>query len=166
MNERVTNLEFHPFLKLQEVDKNNIVYVIFAFITNHTSLSRSSSSGSPKIGSTMSLIHFFYIRMLKNKAQIARESIKRTLELSGPFSGPWTPAKSEFGSAFVMCVLAHNLLRPPINENPGSAPAELYGSGCACVFEFGLSAILFGIFFIISIIHVYKSQSLCMEHFV
>ena len=46
--------------------------------------------------------------MLKNKAQIARESIKTTLELPGP----WTPAESEFGSALVMCVLAHNLLRP------------------------------------------------------
>ena len=56
---------------------------------------------------------FFYIRMLENKAQIARESIKTTLELPGPLSGPWTPAESEFGSALVMCVLAHNLLRPP-----------------------------------------------------
>ena len=37
--------------------------------------------------------------MLKNKAQIAWESIKTTPELSGPFSGPWTPAESEFGSA-------------------------------------------------------------------
>ena len=62
----------------------------------------------PKIGSTI-----FFIRMLKNKAQIARESIKTTLELPGPLSGPWTPAESEFGSALVMCVLAHNLLRPP-----------------------------------------------------
>ena len=32
--------------------------------------------------------------MLKNKAQIARESIKITLELPGPLSGPWTPVKS------------------------------------------------------------------------
>ena len=31
------------------------------------------------------------IRMLKNKAQIAWESIK-TLELPGTFIGPWTPA--------------------------------------------------------------------------
>ena len=31
--------------------------------------------------------------MLKNEAQIARESIKTTLELPGPLSGPWTPAK-------------------------------------------------------------------------
>ena len=51
--------------------------------------------------------------MLKNMAQIARETIKTTPELSGPLSGPWTPAKSEFGSALVRCVLAHNLLRPP-----------------------------------------------------
>ena len=28
--------------------------------------------------------------MLKNKAQIARESIKTTLEFPGPLSGPWT----------------------------------------------------------------------------
>ena len=36
MNERVTNLEFHPFLKLQEVHKNKlyIVHVNFSFITN------------------------------------------------------------------------------------------------------------------------------------
>ena len=51
--------------------------------------------------------------MLTNKAQIARESIKTTLELPGPFSGPWTPAESEFGFALVMCMLAHNLLRLP-----------------------------------------------------
>ena len=51
--------------------------------------------------------------MLKNKAQIAREGIKTTLELPGPLSGPLTPAESEFGSVLVMCVLAHNLLRPP-----------------------------------------------------
>ena len=54
-----------------------------------------------------------FIRMLKNKAQIARESIKTTLELPGPLSWPWTPAESDFGSALVMCVLAHNLLHPP-----------------------------------------------------
>ena len=65
----------------------------------------------------------FCMRMLKNKAQIARESIKTTLELPGPLSGPWTPAESEFGSALIMCVRAH-LLRPPppFNEKPGSAP--------------------------------------------
>ena len=60
--------------------------------------------------------------MLKNNAQIARETINTTLELPGSLSRPWTPAESEFGSALVMCVLAHNLLRP-LNENPGSAPA-------------------------------------------
>ena len=61
--------------------------------------------------------------MLKNEAQIARESIKTTLELPGPLSGPWTPDVSEFGFALVMCVRAHNLLRPPPppNENPGPA---------------------------------------------
>ena len=71
------------------------------------------AAGTPtKIGSIFFLIQLF-IRMLKNKTQIARESIKITLELPGPLSGPWTPAESEFGSALVMCVLAHNLLRPP-----------------------------------------------------
>ena len=29
-----------------------------------------------------------FIRMLENKAQIAQESIKTTLELPGPLSGP------------------------------------------------------------------------------
>ena len=56
---------------------------------------------------------FYYIRMLKNKAQIERESIKTTPELPGSLRGQWTPAETEFGSALVMCVRAHNLLRPP-----------------------------------------------------
>ena len=61
--------------------------------------------------------------MLTNKAQIARDSIKTTLELTGPLSGHWTPAESEFGSALVMCVRAHNFFFcAPLNENPGSAP--------------------------------------------
>ena len=66
------------------------------------------------------LFQFFFIRMLKNKAQIARETIL------GPLSGPWTPAESEIVSALVMCALARNLLRPPppLNENPGSAPEK------------------------------------------
>ena len=64
-----------------------------------------------------------FIRMFK--AQIARESIKTTLELPGPLSGPWTPAKSEFGFALVMCVRAHKLLPTPLNENRGSAAASL-----------------------------------------
>ena len=51
--------------------------------------------------------------MLQNKAQIVRESIKTTLELPGPISGPWTPTESEFGSALVMCVRAHNYFRAP-----------------------------------------------------
>ena len=68
----------------------------------------------PKIGSTMFCVFIqLFIRMLKNKAQIAQESIKTTLELPGPLSGPWTPAESEFGSALIMCVWAHNLLCPP-----------------------------------------------------
>ena len=61
--------------------------------------------------------------MLKNEAQIAGESIKTTLELPGPLSGPWTPAESELSFALVMCMLAHNLLAPPpLSENPGSPP--------------------------------------------
>ena len=51
--------------------------------------------------------------MPKNKAKIARESIKTTLELPGPLSGPWTPAESEFGSALVMCVRALFFAPPP-----------------------------------------------------
>ena len=33
----------------------------------------------------------FVSECLKNKALIARESIKATLQLPGPLSGPWTP---------------------------------------------------------------------------
>ena len=44
----------------------------------------------PQIGSTMFFIYFF-LRMLKNKAEIARESIKTTLELPRPLSGPCRP---------------------------------------------------------------------------
>ena len=68
----------------------------------------------PKIGSNMCFFFFqLCIRMLRNKVQIARESITTTLKLPGPLSGPWTPAESEFSSALIMCVRAHNLLRPP-----------------------------------------------------
>ena len=38
----------------------------------------------------------FCMRMLKNKAQIARESIKNPRELPGS-SGPWIPAVRDFG---------------------------------------------------------------------
>ena len=54
---------------------------------------------------------FFFIRMLKNKAQIARESIKTTLELPGPF---WISVESEFarnGRA------GHITFCAPLNEN-------------------------------------------------
>ena len=61
----------------------------------------------------MFFLFCFLIRKLKN--------INITLELPGPLSGPWTPAESEFSSAFVL--QAHNLLRP-LNENPGSAPVR------------------------------------------
>ena len=83
----------------------------------------------PKIGSTVCVLNQKnFIRMLKNKAQIAQESIKTALDLPGPFSGPWTPAESEFSSALVMCVRPNNFARPPKkkkkkkNPNPGSAP--------------------------------------------
>ena len=67
----------------------------------------------PQFLSTMFFNHFFLPECKKKKkTQIARESNKTTLELPGPLSGPWTLAESEFGSALVMCVLAHHLLRP------------------------------------------------------
>ena len=78
----------------------------------------------PKIGSTLFFVIQFFIRILKNKAQIARESIKTTLELPGPLSGPWTHAESEFGSALVMCLRSQIFCALPLNENPGSAPAQ------------------------------------------
>ena len=55
----------------------------------------------------------FFIRMLKNKAQIPRESIKTTPELPGPLSGPWITAENEFGSALVMCIWHVNFCAPP-----------------------------------------------------
>ena len=71
---------------------------------------RCPKTGAPlKLDQLCFLIKKKKIRMLKNKAQIARERIKTTLELAGL----WTPAESEFGSALIMCVRAHNLLRPP-----------------------------------------------------
>ena len=51
-------------------------------------------------------------------ARIVRETINTTLKLPGPLSGPWTPAESEFGSALILCMLAHNLLRPPLAPPP------------------------------------------------
>ena len=53
---------------------------------------------APKLDQLCFLNQHFSIRMLNNKAQIARDSIKTVLELPGPLSGPWTPAESEFGS--------------------------------------------------------------------
>ena len=72
----------------------------------------------------------FFIRMLKNKAQIARESIKTTLEL------PWTSAESEFSSVLVMCVQVHvhhicappkkkmKILDPPLYWRPNDAKTK------------------------------------------
>ena len=45
-------------------------------------------TGAPppkKIDQLCFLIQFFFFRMLKNKAQNARESIETTLKLPGPF---------------------------------------------------------------------------------
>ena len=84
--------------------------------------------------------------MLKNKAQIARESIKTTLELPGP----WTPAKSEFGSVLVMCLLTQPFAPPPPpNENPGSAPEELYSQSNLTI-TFSTSTMYFSIHFLSS----------------
>ena len=47
----------------------------------------------------------FLIRMLKNKAQIAQESIKQPWSFQGPEAGTGPLLK----------------VRPPLNENPGSA---------------------------------------------
>ena len=58
----------------------------------------------PKIGSTIFFNPILYQNA--NTAQIARESIKTTLELPGPLGGPWTPAESEFGSVLVRNVRA------------------------------------------------------------
>ena len=83
-------------------------------LTSDGSKGGGGATGTPlKLDQLCVFFIQFCIRMLKNKAQIARESIKTTLELPGPLNGPWTPAESEFGSALVMCVQADNLLRPP-----------------------------------------------------
>ena len=72
----------------------------------------------PKIGPTMFILIQLFIRMLKNNAQIARETIKTTLELPGPLSGP------------------RPLPFAPPNENPGSAPV---GKRVCLSYEFGSS---------------------------
>ena len=51
--------------------------------------------------------------MLKNKAQIARESIKKPQELPGPLSGPWTPAVSEFFGLRIRDVRVSTYFAPP-----------------------------------------------------
>ena len=48
-------------------------------------------------GLTMCFEIPFYIIMHKNKAQIARESMKKPIELPGLFSGPWTHGRSYGG---------------------------------------------------------------------
>ena len=60
--------------------------------------SRGGGGGAPpKIGSTVIFYNPFCIKMLKNRAQIALERIKKLLELPGPLSGPWIPAERDFG---------------------------------------------------------------------
>ena len=49
----------------------------------------------------------------KNKAQIARGSIKNPRELPGAISGPWTLAVRNFGFRAHDVRRAHNILRPP-----------------------------------------------------
>ena len=43
----------------------------------------------------------------KNKAQIARESIKNSKTFQGPSSGPWTPAVKDFWAAHFMKLVSH-----------------------------------------------------------
>ena len=63
--------------------------------------------------------HFLKSECLKVRLRMHEEkSIKTTVVLPGPLSGPRTPAESEIVSALVICVLAHNLLRPPLMKIP------------------------------------------------
>ena len=62
--------------------------------------------------------------MDKHKAQIARETINIAPEFPGP------PSESEFGFALVMCVWAHNLLRPP----PPKKKKEILAPPCCTTF--------------------------------
>ena len=70
---------------------------------------------APKIGSTL----FFTIIKKKKKKKKKKKSKRlkirlrmheRALNSKHPLSGPWTPTQSEFGSALVMCVMAHDLV--------------------------------------------------------
>ena len=68
-----------------------------------------------------------FIRMLKIKAQTARESIETTLQLPGPLSGPWPLAK-------VSSVPFSSTLPPPpppLNEilDPPQATVVTFGRG-------------------------------------
>ena len=76
--------------------------VVRAVISGGSKGGRNLRPPPPPNGSIMVFIPIC-IKMLiskcfKNKAPIARESIKTTLELPGPLSGPWTPAKRDFDS--------------------------------------------------------------------
>ena len=56
---------------------------------------RNRRAPPSKIGSTMSFFNhvFLFFRMLKNKAQIAREGIETNLELPGPLNRPSEPCR-------------------------------------------------------------------------
>ena len=119
--------------------KGSFIIISLCSFVMHVSVADPGGGGRnrrPKNWFNYVFLFHSLIRMLKTKAQIARESIKTTLELPAPLSGPWTPAESEFGFALVMYMLAHNLLRPPPpppHENPGSGPVfgqYLFEIGC------------------------------------
>ena len=83
------------------------------------------ATGAPlKVGSTMGfLFQCFYQNAYKIRFILHERALKQPSSFQCPIKralhGP--PSESEFRSALVMCVLAHNLLRP-LHENPGSAP--------------------------------------------
>ena len=86
---------------------SNIMNIILLLVTSGGSKGAQQARARPLLKlDQLCLINQIFIRMLKNKAQITRESSKTTLELPGPLSGPWTPAESKF-------VLAHNAPPPP-----------------------------------------------------
>ena len=58
------------------------------------------------------LLSHFVSECLKNKAQIARESVKNPESFQGPLAGPGPWQKGTSGLELVMCLRAHNLLRP------------------------------------------------------
>ena len=61
--------------------------VTFSYIRQWR-IQRGRNSAPYKIGWNMFLIPISFIRMFNNKAQIAQETIKTTLEFPGPLSEP------------------------------------------------------------------------------